>query len=258
MSTRPLGVFTSILREVEAGLTLPIPERVRILRELESDLEELTARFVAGGLSVEKARLRARDALVPDQHSLQHLQRLHTPFYRRMTWHIAGDRLRVAERLALALTTASVVVLGTVGLLQADLMSDPSPFLWPVLGLGGLLFAAVVAKAFQLWVKRDHLVPAQGLGMVLGIAGTTLATGILGAMLDFQRLAGSLEQAPGLADTLAAQWLMRDAALLSVSILLALTGGLAWFVLAQWVAFIEEGHRDVLGLNQSRSSKGGY
>ena len=55
--------FAPVLREVERGLALPIPERVRILRELEFDLEELCARLVAGGLSEELARGRAQLAL---------------------------------------------------------------------------------------------------------------------------------------------------------------------------------------------------
>ena len=52
--------FAPVLREVERGLALPIPERVRILRELEYDLEELSAQLVAGGLTEEAARGRAR------------------------------------------------------------------------------------------------------------------------------------------------------------------------------------------------------
>jgi len=46
MSSHVVGGFAPILRDVEAGLTLPIPERVRILRELEWDLcFDLTDRF---------------------------------------------------------------------------------------------------------------------------------------------------------------------------------------------------------------------
>ena len=93
MSVLAVGSLTPILREVEAGLTMPIPERVRLLRERESDLEELTARFVADGMSVEEVLLRARDALVPDQRSRRELKKLHAALYREMTRHVAGDRL---------------------------------------------------------------------------------------------------------------------------------------------------------------------
>lgn len=48
-----------MLREVERGLALPIPDRVRILRELEYDLEELRDLLVTGGLAPDVARHRA-------------------------------------------------------------------------------------------------------------------------------------------------------------------------------------------------------
>ncbi len=159
--------FAPVLREVERGLALPIPDRVRILRELEYDLEGLCARLVAGGLSDELARRRALQALVPDSATLRELDRLHAPWYRRVTRHLAADRLRLAERSTLAIATALVVIGQTVTLLSVDLLRDPSLFLWPVLGLGTLLFATVAAKVFSLWIKRDHTRPARRIGTIL-------------------------------------------------------------------------------------------
>ncbi len=72
--------FAPVLREVERGLALPIPDRVRILRELENDLEGLCARLVAGGLSDELASRRALQALVPDCATLRELVRLQSPW----------------------------------------------------------------------------------------------------------------------------------------------------------------------------------
>ncbi len=57
MNGRAARGFAPVLREVERGLALPIPDRIRILRELEYDLEELRDRLVAGGLSPDVARL---------------------------------------------------------------------------------------------------------------------------------------------------------------------------------------------------------
>ena len=91
--------------------------------------------------------------------------------------------------------------------------------------MGALLFAAITAKVFELWVKGDHRTPERGLRGILGLAGVTLAAGFGGAFLDFYRLAGVLERAPELAGALASQWLLRDSALLSVSILLSDAGG---------------------------------
>ena len=256
MSGRAAGVFTPVLREVERGLALPIPDRVRILRELEYDLEELCARLVAGGLSPDVARGRAVRALVPDSATLRELDRLHAPWYRRVTRHVTEDRLRLVERSALAIATASVVIVQTVTLLRVDLLSDPSPFLWPVLGLGALLFATVATKVFQLWIKRDHRTPARGLSTILALAGATVLTGLGGMTFDLYRMAGAIERAPELVDVVAGVWLLRDLTLLSISILLALGGGLAWFVLNQWLSLVDGARSDVLGLSITTPPKG--
>jgi hypothetical protein len=244
-------VFLPDIRAVERQMTLPLPERVRILRELEFDLEELRDRLVAQGLSADDARTRALDALVPDPEALRELGRLHAPWYLRATRSLGERRLWLFERTALVLATTSVLVVGTVVLLGADLLGDPSPFLWPVMGLGAVLFAAVVAKAFQLWIKRDHRRPHRGLASIPTLSGVIMGTGITGTLVDLYRLATILERAPEQAAALVSDWLARDAALLSVSMLLALAGALTWFILAQWLAVVSEAHREVLGLRQN-------
>ncbi len=255
MSGPAAGGFVPVLREVERGLALPIPDRVRILRELEYDLEELCARLVAGGLSEKVARGRAVQALVPDRTTLRELDRVHAPWYRRVTRHLAADRLRLAERSTLAIATALVVIGQTVALLSVDFLRDPSLFLWPVLGLGTLLFVTIATKVFSLWIKRDHATPRRGIGTILGLACATLLTGILGTVFDLYRLAAGLEMAPELIDVLVPEWIRQDLALLSVSFLLALGGGLAWFVLNQWVRLVYGARNAVLGLNVFVSPK---
>lgn len=248
--------FAPVLREVESGMALPLPDRIRILRELEYDLEELWGRFVAEGVPDDEARRRALDALVPDAGSLVELDHLHAPLYRRLTQRFPSSQLRLAERTALGVAVAAVLGVQTATLLRVDLLRDPSPFLWPVLVAGGFLFALVLAKGFQLWIKGDHTQPTRGLGSILVAAGIVLSLGIGGTIFDLFRLAVVLEQTPELAEALVPLWLFRSSALLSVAILLALAGGLAWFILSQWVALVRRAHREVLGLNRPARPKG--
>jgi hypothetical protein len=77
-----------------------------------------------------------------------------------------------------------------------------------------------------------------------------LIIGIVGAFIDTFLLASLLERAPEMAESLVLVWLVRTCALLSVSLLLALGGGLAWFVLHQWVQGVEGAHRSALGFRQ--------
>ena len=253
MSNRAPGPFASVLRKVGGGLTLPIPTRVHILRELSYDLEALSDRLVADGVSIEEARRQASEALVPDAQTLHALEHLHAPLYKRITARVTPERLERAERWALvAVTTAVVVTEGTI-LLRAGLLESASPFLAPVLVLGAMLFAVVLAKSFQLWVKRDHAVPRRGLGAILALLAMTMMTGVEGLIIDMYRVAMILEASPELTGSLALVWLVRDAALLAATLIITLSGGIAWFLLRQWVAWAEGAHREVLGLDGNES-----
>lgn len=246
--------FLAALRKIERELAMPIPERTRILRELEFDLEALGARFVADGLPLEEARVRAVEALVPDSHSLRALGWVHESRYRRLTRRWDAERLRLLERTALACMTLAVVLTGTGALVRADLLADPSPFLWPVLALAGAIVALIGWKGHQLWIRRDHERPTRGLTLLAGLAAGSVVVGLCGALADTYVVASLIESTPAREDPLVVGWLLRESALLSVSILVAMAGGLAWFVFRQWVAIAGAEHREALGHPVSHSS----
>jgi hypothetical protein len=259
MTSSANGAFAPVLRAVEQGLTLPIPARVRILRELGADLEELMDRFVDEGLPPDKARAMALDALVPDPVTLEALGELHSPLYRRVTRRMSTHRVRLAERSLLVVSTLAILVLQAVTLFRANLLQRPSLFLVPVLLSGGVVFGLVVWKAFRFWIKKDHFHPGSGLRVIFAASGVTLALGICGFVFDFYWLAVILERSPELASTLVSDWLIRDSALLLVAILIALSGGLAWFVLSQWLAWVTGARHELLGSGPTARSvdKGG-
>lgn len=246
---KPAGAkpFQATLRRLDRDLTVPMPDRLRILRELEFDLEALSDEIEARGMPAAEARARALDALVPDGATLRELDRLHAPHYRRLTGHFSPGRLRTIERSALALVTAVVLLTETFLLLRVDWFRHASPFLWPVLGLGALLFAAIATQSFRLWVKHDHQDAAASFRVILFLSGLTLATSIFGALADFFRLAGVLEAEPGLAGSLLPEWLAGSCILLSFSLLSALAGGLAWFIPAHRLALVSGAHAELLG-----------
>lgn len=242
--------FLPVLRRLDGDMTLPLPERVRVLRELEFDLEALSGELESRGMPAKEARARALDALVPDGVTLRELDRLHAPHYRRLTRQFSSGRLRTVERSALALTVAAVLLAETFVLLRADWLRHASPFLWPVLGLGALLLAAIVAQSFRLWVKQDHRETGRSFRVVLFLSGVTLATGIFGALAGFLRLASVLEADPELAGTLVPQWMIESCVLLSFSLLLSMAGGLAWFISAHWLSLVSGAHAELLGRPQ--------
>lgn len=252
------STFAPVLREVERGLSLPIPARVQILRELSADLEELMDRFVDDGVPPDEARTMALEALVPNPETLRTLGELHSPLYRRLTRRMSTQRVRKVERSLLVLSTLLVLLLQTVTLFRANLLRGPSLFLVAVLLAGGVICGLVIRKAFRFWIKKDHLHPRSGLGVILGASCLTLGLGIGGVVFDFYWLAVILERSPHLAPTLVPDSLVRNSTLLSVAILIALSGGLAWFVLSQWLARVSGARQEILGSSRiPRPGKGG-
>jgi len=249
MNAASNGAFAPVLRDVEKAMTLPIPERVRILEELQSDLEELMDRLVDEGLPAREARARALEALVPSAETMAELNTLHTPLYRRLTRQVSSRKVMLAERWLLVLATFAVLLTQTGTLFRARLLQDPSPFLVPVLLGGAALFALVLRKAFQFWIKRDHLRPGQGLGAILWSSGGILSLGVGGMVLDLYHVAGILEASQESPAPLVTDWLVRNSIFLSVTIIIALSGGLAWLVLSQWLALVSRSRRELLGLH---------
>jgi hypothetical protein len=77
--------------------------------------------------------------------------------------------------------------------------------------------------------------------------GLVLLTGFGGTLVDLIHLAGILERAPAQAHSLVPIWMVRECILLSVTLLIAMAGALAWFVLSQWVTLIRGDHQAILG-----------
>jgi hypothetical protein len=249
MSAGSHRVFLPALRELEGRLSLPIPDKTRILAELEWDLEALWAGMVAQGITADEAEKKALQTLIPDVHTLEELGRLHAPLYRRATEGVRNERLRLLERSALALVMAGVLAFQTYALLQADLLGNPSPYLWPVLGGGALLLGTIVAKAFQLWIKGDHRHPDRGVQFILLLSVLILIMGISGTFMDLFQFTQILEATPSQLQLLAPTWLVRECTLLAISILLAMAGGFFWFVITQWLTLVRGAHRQALGLD---------
>ena len=158
------------------------------------------------------------------------------------------DRLRFLERGSLAFASASLLVGQVLTLRNVDLLRDPSPLLWAVLALGTVLFAGVVAKAFQLWVKRDAGDPRRGLIAILVLSCVVVFVGVAGVLLDLYLVAEAIETRPEIASGLATRWLVRNATLLAVSLGIALAGATASLVMSQWFSLVSGDRRELLDL----------
>lgn len=243
------------LRSVAAALSMPLPRKTALLRELHYDLDALTDELIAQGVPAAEARRRATAALVPDAGTLARLENVHASWYRRATAALDARGLKRLERgmLATAMTVASLS--GATMLASAGITLDPSPFLWPVIGTGLVLYAVCLIKAFELWIKGDHAQPRRGLWGVAFLSGAVVVLAATGVLTDTIILFGTLEANPDLAGTLFMAGLRREATLMAVAIVLALPGAVFWLVAHQWIALVEDAHRRALAF-ESHSNEG--
>ncbi len=247
----PSTIAERSLSDLASNPGLPLPARTRIVKELVDDLGGLPRRLVAEGRSPDEAGRRAAEVVLPAGPALQELEELARPRYHRLLAGFEARRVRAAERAALAVATLLMLGLAGGTLLRTGLLTAPSPYLWPVLGVGTTTLATILAKAFKLWIKGAHHRPRRGLRGIAVLAALTLGLGCAGALLDLVSLAGTLETTPTEGAELLTAWLVREAALVSTAIIFALSGALGWLALHAWITWVEQAHAEALDLTPS-------
>jgi hypothetical protein len=128
------------------------------------------------------------------------LERLHEPLYVRLTRRIDPSRLRTLERRGLVAAAVFMVGASGLALANANVVDAVSRFQWPVMMVGGLTFAAGLAKAFEIWIKGDHSRIRRGLTAILFVSLSQLAIVTVGIMADLYVAASMVESAPAQSD----------------------------------------------------------
>lgn len=237
----------AVLTRIEAGLMLPIGRRLRILREVAADIEDLRDQFIAEGLSVQEAQARAVECVEPDAETLEVLTRLHRPAYDRLTGSVDPVRIMRMERGLLLVSTGVLLVGLLFSLGSQRLINDPSPFVIPALVAGGALISAVLMAVFQTVVRGSEHLHQSSLRRLLWLAVVVPCLGVGGFVMDSFTLAGILERDPDQVGQLLVPWLLQEATLLAVILAFSLVGSLAWYVLWQWKAATELARAQLLG-----------
>jgi hypothetical protein len=237
MTTR----FADVLGRIGERVDLPQPARTRFLLEIAADLEDLYRAHRDAGASPEDSRRRAIETLDLSDDALRELAGVHASRLRR-----ALDQLSVTGRgrveRALQGGALLLVLLGAgTPLLRGGLLADAGRLAGPVLAIALVGAALFVRKAWALWIAQDHAPRRVRAGAlpVLALAGIGLLAGAAGYGVDLFLTVARVTRSPDLVLPLFGAWLLRGSALLVVSFLCALAGGLLWFVLEGKIARVE-------------------
>lgn len=231
--------FAHVLRRAEGRLRVPEPQRSRILLEIAQDLEDAYRGYLARGCSEEEARRRAEAVFAASDEALDALGELHRPALQRVLDRLSDADGHAAERTILTGLAVFALAVGIYGLAAAGLARPMSPFAWPL-----LVLVAVAAWACGRIAARLHLpVGAQPrrirLDILPGLAGGSLTLGLLGFLLESWQLAASIEAGGPGGVAVAAPFLRRAAAQLTLSLILSLAIFFAWFHLRRRALEIE-------------------
>jgi hypothetical protein len=234
--------FQASLEQLDAALTVPQPQRGRVIAELAADLEDLYGALRADGLSAADAERRALELVLPEGAALRELELLHQPLYRRLSSRLSGSARVRLERAAVVLLSLGVVGLTAAALPLGMLLADPSPFLVPVLALGcaGLVVALVCALRMFVLGAASPDDGARGLDFVLLVAAAGPYVAVTGMLIDFYMAIGHIMADPARTAAVLIRLLRTDGTLLVSALCLALLTALSWLLLHARLAVLRE------------------
>lgn len=234
--------FSERLRGIAARLPVPEPARSRILLEISTDMEDLFAHLVEGGMPEAEAKGTVREKFdLPDE-TLQELAQVHATPLACSLEGLSGQARSTWERIILGLVALSVIV-GLGGLLlRTRVFLDASPVAYV---MGGILLVGLglgARYARRLFVAPDMVgpIPRGGLRMLPGLSVVLLGLGLAGVWVELYRSALVIRSEPEMSMVHLVHWLHLSSATLVVAFSGALLTALLWFFLENRAAHLEE------------------
>lgn len=242
-----MSQFSAELREMADRLSLPPSTRVRIVRELSADLEDLAAALERRGVAPEEARREAMRTLVPSAETLAELNACHRPLYERLVDRFSDPARNRLERTLFGVALVSLAALGVTALPHLELYREPTRWTWLLSGLGVAGLGLALWTLFQLHVRR--LLSAarlrRGLRWLPAIAATAVVGSLAAVVLDLYETAGILMGTGVDRPAVLLAWLQREMAVASLGLLVgALTLGL-WLWLSAGIAQVARAEREL-------------
>jgi len=230
--------FNLFLHRTGERLMLPKATRSLIILEIASDLEDLFQHYVQQGLSEEEATARAEERVDMSDEALAELVRIHAD-----TGGWADRIVRRAQSFWERLVMAAIALFFIAG---ATFDGSIRPFAH-VTGLAWaiavILLALIVSFVVQLTRLTDRANPRRlrdGLATPLFLGAASVVVGFAGSGIEIYRTLMQMAADPERAAPLFGQTILGVTGNLTVSLLVALCAGVAWFVLAGRVTRIED------------------
>ena len=254
--------FISILKDINARLSLPQPLKSQILLEIAGDLDESYEYFRKKGHSEEKALQLAKEKFDVSDESISNLQKVHEPFPEKISHNILARTQSRWELVILILSLSAITLFLGIEFFTSDFFTNTSNFIWPVLLISGIIVIQSLIFIYILFIKRNPNIRKvrSGIHSILFFGAMCLLLGLLGYFIEifmtdnyFLFLGPMmlvllhdgrpdyiefLSQIPG--------WYVKCSSLIMFSIFISIFSGVVWHVLLRKLIKTEQNDIAVL------------
>jgi len=184
--------FTPLLRKINKRLTLPQPEKSRILLELAADMKDMFEFQIDKGKSEENAMELIKEKFDFSEEALKELVNVHESFFRRLLNRLSDQAQSRWERIILLIILISITIISGTIISTKEFFLRSSYFIIPLSGVAIAIILVSLIKFYSLFIKKEHDIRTlhTKLPMILFLGGTGLLIGIAGNFVELY-LAGT-------------------------------------------------------------------
>ena len=254
--------FTSVLRDLNHKITLPQPQKSRILLEIAADLNDLYEEYRGRGFNESEAAAMAKQTFDISDAALRELMQIHETTFRRFMDKLSVNTRAKYERILLVLMLCCIAVVTSQGIWSMSFFYHASNFVWPIIGMVFIAFTIFIGKFYSLFIEKNHSVHQlrSRLNMLISTAGVSILIGVYGYFWELFRAKSmsvfmgfniimitetDIQKTPLLLSDLT-EIFMRASFLMVVSMFASMLIAVMWVVLVHKVIKIEQDEAAIL------------
>lgn len=249
--------FASVLTKINQKISLPQPEKSRILLEIAGDLNDLYEAYLQQGFNEKEAKQKAELKFDLDEDALNELVQIHKSGYNKFLDKLSKQAQMRWERLGSLIVLMAFFIPSAYSIVLTDFFTNASFFTWLILSFAGCNIILFLIKFYILYIKKDHhsVKLYFGLNAILYLGVLSLLITLYGYFVELYSLSGNAvlfgmnpfllmilnTSKPQHAEILNSTtlWLIRNSAMVMTGMLVAIVSGLMWYLLKNKVTRIE-------------------
>ncbi|MBN1290695.1 MAG: hypothetical protein JXB48_02565 [Candidatus Latescibacteria bacterium] len=239
--------FSPLLQRMNERITLPQPEKSRVLQEMAGDLDELYELYLSRGYDELEAQRLAEEKVEAGDETITLLIQLNDTFIRKLLRRLSELTQKRMETISWVTLLVLLCMAFTMKIMNSELISD-SIFVWILSFLAISLFGVSVSKYYSLYIKKDHEIERlhSGLSLIFFLGALSLLTGLNGFFYELHKAFINTAKETDKMQIYISIAIQRSLALIAVGFVIAVCAALVWFIFTLKTLSIEQYEKSIL------------